>query len=62
MPTPGLNQLANTRPMTSANVVTTSKYSSDFQPMRPTCFRSEWPAIPVTSVAKSNGAITVLII
>ena len=30
-------------------------------PMRPTCRRFEWPAIPTTSVANNSGAIMVLI-
>src|ERR1051326_2232568 len=31
-------------------------------PMRPTFFRSAWPAMPLTSVAKSRGAMITLII
>ena len=30
-------------------------------PMRPTCFKLEWPAIPTTNVLKINGATIVLI-
>ena len=33
----------------------------DFQPIRPTCLRLEWPAIPTTNVAKRMGAIIVFI-
>ena len=32
----------------------------DLMPMRPTDFRSPWPAMPVTSVAKMSGATMVL--
>ena len=45
--------------MNNAIVVTTSKYKSDFQPILPTCLKSEWPAIPTTKVEKRIGAIIV---
>ena len=62
IPIPAFEILIAASPIKRAIVVTTSKYKIDFQPILPTCFRSECPAIPKTSVANNKGAIMVLII
>ena len=46
--------------MTSANVETTSKYSSALPPTRPTFFMLPAPAMPSTTVQKMIGAISIL--
>ena len=60
-PTPALLTLMAAKPMNSATVVTTSKYTSALIPIRPIFFRSAWPAMPTTSVPNSSGAMMVLI-
>src|SRR5690606_20883912 len=37
------------------HVVAQKKYNMDFQAIRPTCLRSEWPAIPNTKVENKIG-------
>ena len=59
-PSPGRSQLTTTSPMTSANVVTISKYSSALPPIRPTAFRSPVCAMPTTIVENSSGTISPL--
>ena len=59
-PTPAWLMLMAIKPIASATVVTTSKYSKDFQPIRPTCFKSECPAMPTTKVPNKSGAIILL--
>jgi hypothetical protein len=59
-PTPGFSMCVAARPSTSANDETTSKYSSALPPTRPTFFMSSMPAIPVTTVQKMIGPITIL--
>jgi len=46
--------------MTSESVDTISKYSSALPPTRPTFFMSPIPAMPVTTVQKMIGPITIL--
>ena len=60
-PTPGLATLTTSSPTASAAVVTISKYSNAFAPMRPTFFMSPVPAMPCTTLAKTSGAIIALI-
>ncbi|MNT66834.1 hypothetical protein D3C72_2049290 [compost metagenome] len=48
------------RPIISAIVLTTSKYSSATAPVRPTAFMLSMPAIPVTTVQKITGAMIIL--
>ena len=60
-PTPGFSTCVAIRPSTSANVETISKYSSALPPTRPTFFMSCMPAMPVTTVQKMIGPITILI-
>ena len=60
-PTPGFSTWVATRPSTSANDETISKYSSALPPTRPTFFMSSMPAMPVTTVQKMIGPITILI-
>ena len=48
-------------PMNSASVVTISKYTRLFTPIRPTLRKLPCPAIPVTSVPKISGATITLI-
>ncbi len=60
-PAPGFATLATTRPMASAKVETTSKYSSALPPTRPIFFMSCMPAIPATTVQKITGAMIILI-
>ena len=47
--------------MNKATVVTISKYKILFKPIRPTCFKLLWPAMPTTRVAKIKGATRVFI-
>ena len=47
-------------PIKMANVVAILKYKRDFHAMRPTCFKSECPAIPNTNVANKIGPTIVL--
>ncbi len=56
IPRPGRSRFTAASPTNSAIVVTTSKYTIAFRPMRPICFRSPAPAIPYTSVPKISGA------
>ena len=49
------------RPIASANVETTSKYTSALTPTLPTFFASCIWAMPETTVQKIMGAITILI-
>ena len=60
-PTPGRRMCVAARPSTSAKVDTISKYSSALPPTRPTFFMSSMPAMPVTTVQKMIGPITILI-
>ena len=60
-PTPGFRTFTMTRPMNSAIVDTTSKYSSASPPALPTSRSLAMPAIPVTTVQKMIGAISSLI-
>ena len=63
IPEPGLMRFTAISPTASARVVTISKYTIDRNARRPTFFMSSpWPAMPTTSVAKSNGTISDLII
>ena len=48
-------------PIAKAKVETISKYSNAFPPIRPTFFISPMPPIPITTVKKMIGAITILI-
>lgn len=50
-----------TRPITSATVLTISKYSSARPPVLPTFFMSSMPAMPTTTVQKMIGAMIILI-
>ena len=59
-PTPGFRTWVATRPSRSANDETISKYSSALPPTRPTFFMSSMPAMPVTTVQKMIGPITIL--
>src|SRR5690606_22474525 len=52
--------LITAKPIKIAHEVAQKKYSIDFQAIRPTCFKSECPAIPYTNVAKIIGATMVL--
>ena len=61
-PAPGLNTFTATSPMTSATVVASSNQTIAFRPMRPMAFRSPMPAMPITSVENSSGAMIILII
>jgi len=56
-PSPGRSQLTTTSPMISAKVVTTSKYSNDLAPMRPTALRSPVWAMPTTMVENRSGTM-----
>src|SRR5215471_3731069 len=58
---PALLMLIAANPINSAIVDTTSKYTRDFQPSRPTFFRFACPAIPVTRIPNSSGAMITLI-
>ena len=60
IPAPGRTTLTTTSPITSASVVTTSKYTSASPPALPTAFMSPTPATPATTVQKMIGAITIL--
>ena len=60
-PLPGLSAVTTTRPITSASVDTTSKYTSARRPMRPTSFTSPICAMPTTTVVNTIGAIIILI-
>ena len=60
MPAPGLTRLTTNKPMTSASVLTTSKYSSVSPPTFPTALASPTPATPATTVQKMIGAIIIL--
>ncbi len=60
-PRPGCTTVATISPSTSANVVTTSKYTSDLIPTRPSRRRSPTFAIPVTTVKKTIGATSIRI-
>lgn len=62
MPAPGRTRLTTSRPMPSAKVVTTSKYSSALPPTLPTFFRLPIEEMPVTTVRKTMGPITILTI
>ena len=62
MPAPGWNQFTRPRPRNSATVVASSKKMSAFTAMRPIAFMSPVPAMPMTSVENSNGAMIILII
>ena len=59
-PAPGRAMLATSRPITSASVDTSSKYSSALPPTRPTFFMSCMPAMPCTTVQKITGAMIIL--
>ncbi len=61
IPAPGWITLTSTRPMISAKVLTTSKYSRARPPVLPTFFMSSMPAMPITTVQKMMGAIIILI-
>ena len=61
MPAPGLTRLTMIRPITSATVLTTSKYSRARPPVLPTFFMSSMPAMPTTTVQKMIGAMIILI-
>ncbi|MNW80460.1 hypothetical protein D3C86_95480 [compost metagenome] len=60
-PAPGLRILATSKPMASAKVETTSKYSSALPPTRPIFLTSCMPAMPETTVQKITGAMIILI-
>jgi hypothetical protein len=55
-PTPGWTTLTRMKPRTRPTVLTTSKYSSDFQPSRPSLPMSLTWARPSTTVVKMIGA------
>ena len=61
MPEPGWIRLTTSRPMSSATVDTTSKYSRARPPVLPTFFMSSMPAMPTTTVQKMMGAMIILI-
>ena len=61
MPAPGWNTKASTRPITSAMVVSTSKYTSALMPTRPTRFRSPAPAMPCTTTQNTSTGMIILI-
>src|SRR5690606_4435240 len=54
-PTPAWVILITIKPINIAQVVADTKYSIDFHAIRPTDFKSEWPAIPKTKVANRMG-------
>ena len=60
IPAPGATTLTTIRPMTSASVVTTSKYTSAKAPALPTAFVPAAPAMPTTTVQKMTGAMIIL--
>jgi hypothetical protein len=57
----GLDDLADDQADGQGNVETTSKYSSDLRPTRPTRLRSPIEEMPCTTVQKITGAIIILI-
>ena len=57
-PTPGLSTFTTSSPMSSANVVTSSKYTSARPPALPTSRSFAIPAMPVTTVQKMIGAMS----
>ena len=59
MPAPGRTTLTMIRPMISAMVLTTSKYSNASTPVLPTDFMLSMPAMPVTTVQKMIGPIII---
>jgi hypothetical protein len=61
IPSPGRNTLTATKPTTSASVVTISKYTSAFSPIRPIALMLPALAMPATSVPNSRGAMIDLI-
>ena len=58
-PAPGWSVFTTIRPMASATVETSSKYSSALAPTRPTFFMSPAPAMPSTTVQKIIGLISI---
>ena len=52
MPVPCCKTLITSRPITSATLETTSKYSSARPPVLPTFFMTSMPAMPTTTVQK----------
>ena len=60
-PAPGWTRFAAPSPITSASVVTISKYRIAFPPIRPMVLMLPVPAIPTTKVAKMSGAMIDLI-
>ena len=59
IPAPGFTTLTTIRPMTSATVLTISKYRSVRMPALPTAFTSPTPAMPTTTVQNTTGAMII---
>ena len=53
--------MTTAKPRNNAIVVTISKYNNALAPILPTFFKSPPPAIPITIVEKTRGAIIDLI-
>ena len=58
IPTPGLNKLTATSPMTRAMLVSTSKYISALSATRPTLAMLAMLEMPCTTVQKMMGAMS----